>query len=125
MKRFLQIILTLAVAFNLAASAAAGIGAACHKPCCERALASEIDRACSAGPSVNAPAMGCCGAVRDAGDSQATFNTGSVLPNFDVASIAGETPALFIGAPVTHPANQTFGAYESPPIFILNASFIC
>ena len=125
MKRFIQIILTLAVAFNLAASASVA-GVPCHKPCCERELAKEVDQACSnCGPSVDAPAMPCCGVVRDADDSQVTLNTGSVLPNFDVASIAGETPAPFTGAPARRPANQTFGAYESPPIFILNASFIC
>ncbi len=121
----LQIILTLAVAFNLAASAAAG-AAPCHKPCCERELAKEIDQACSAcGPSVGEPAMPCCGDIRGAGEAQATLNTGNVLPNFDVASVAGETPARFTCAPAWHPVNQTFGAYESPPIFILNASFIC
>ena len=125
MKRLFQIILTLVMALNLTAAAAVS-GVPCHKPCCERELAREVAQACSdCGPGINAPAMGCCGAVSDAGEAQATLNTGSVLPNFDIASLTGEAQALFTGAPSRSTVKQTFRAYESPPIFILNASFIC
>lgn len=124
MNRFLQNILTIIVAFSLTASVAVA-GKPCHNSCCEQEDAKQYALACSGGSAVSAPAMACCGMVKEASERQATLNTGSILPNLDLASLAEETPVRFIGATTRTTTKHASGTYESPPIFILDATFIC
>lgn len=123
-----NIILILAVAFNLMVAAVMP-AKACVKPCCRHATQKEVSAGCESCGSVklSAPIHRCCGEVAaDGGSSPATLNTGAPLHQGQLLTADAPGPS---GRPSIPDAPSkpgfAFGTYKSPPVYMLTSSYLC
>jgi len=120
MKQLSRIAVTLIVALNFLAAGAALPAVAKTCPCCAKAEAGDTGTT-----GVREP-MDCCKVKGAAPSESVTLNTGTEeFHNYLTVSQDETAPSFTSFAPQAPKPDFARWAFESPPVYIVNSTFIC